>query len=106
MRLILRVLGTWLLGIGVVLAVIDGTRSLASNTLVMTPLSELWAGLHAQSLVDVEAFLASRMFAPMLEQAFAATLAFPAFGVFAIPGLVFALAGRTPTRQIGQFNEI
>lgn len=95
MRLILRILGTWLLGLALILLVIDGTKSLASNTLVLTSLGSIWTSLHPQSLQQVMAFFDSRMFASVLEGAFALLLSYPAFAVLGLPGIVLALVGRS-----------
>lgn len=99
MRLILRVLGTWLLGLAVVLIVIDGTKSLAASTLVMTPLAETWSSVHAPSLTAVQAFFETRFFADLLSGVFAALLTYPAFAVIAVPGLLLALIGRVRRQQ-------
>jgi hypothetical protein len=98
MRLVLRVAGTWLIGLALVLLVIDGTKSLAANMVVTTSLAELWMQVSAGSLESVRAFFASRFFADLLDAAFRAVLGYPAFAVFVVPGIVLALLGRTPKR--------
>jgi hypothetical protein len=105
MRLVLRVLGTWLLGIGFILLIIDGTRSLAVNAITMTPLSDTWTSLHPASLEATKAFLTSRLFGPILEPAMTAFLSFPSYAVFAVPGVILALLGRSRTRRIAQYTE-
>ena len=99
MRLILRVIGTWLIGLALVLLVIDGTKSLAANVVKFTALSDLWTQVNAASLEAVRVFFESRFFADLLDAAFAALLGYPAFAVFAAPGIVLALAGRKPRRE-------
>lgn len=99
MRLILRVLGTWLIGLALVLLVIDGTKSLGANTIVFTSLAELWTQIHPPSLGVVRAFFDSRFFADLLDAALAALLGYPAFAVFGVPGIVLALLGRKPQRE-------
>jgi len=94
MRLIFRVLGTWLLGLALVLVVIDGTKSLAANRLILTPLGETWSAVHAPSLAAVEAFFGTRFFADLLHGMLTALLAYPAFAVIAVPGIVLLLIGR------------
>ncbi len=101
MRVIFRIVGTWMLALAVVLIVIDGTKSLAANAVVTTSLAEYWAGLSGETLAAVEGFLASRLFAELLEQVLAATLAAPAFVVIGVPGLILAVLGRT--RQSRRF---
>lgn len=104
MRLIFRILGTWLLGLALILAVVDGTKSLASNEVVMTPLLDIWSFLSPSGLDAARAFFASRFFGTLLEPVFESVLTYPAFGVAAVPGIVFALLGRSryPRRYIRQ----
>jgi hypothetical protein len=99
MRLVLRIAGTWLIGLALVLVVIDGTRSLGANQLVFTSLANLWTQVHPPSLVSVEAFFESRFFAQLLDVALKALLDYPAFAVFGVLGVVLALAGRKPRRE-------
>jgi hypothetical protein len=99
MRLILRIAGTWLIGLALVLLVVDGTKSLAANALVFTALADLWAQVHAPSLEGVHAFFDSRFFADLLDAALDAILSYPAFAVFGIPGIVLAILGRKPHRE-------
>lgn len=99
MRLILRIAGTWLIGLALVLIVVDGTRSLGANRLVYMTLSELWTQVHPPSLDAVAAFFESRFFADLLDVALKTVLDYPAFAVFGVPGIVLALAGRKPRRE-------
>lgn len=99
MRLILRVLGTWLIGLALVLLVIDGTKSLGANGLVFTSLADLWMQIHPPSLDGVKAFFDSRFFEDLLDAALDAILNYPAFAVFGLPGIILALAGRKPQRE-------
>jgi hypothetical protein len=100
MRLFLRLVGTWLLGIALILLIIDGTRSLAANAIVITSLGDTWTWLHAQSLEEVRAFLATRFFGPLLDSAVAVTLALPGWLVLGIPGALIAWLGRTRRSRV------
>lgn len=100
MRLLFRIIGTWLLGMAVILLIIDGTRSLAASTIVFTSLGETWATIHAESLVEVRNFLASRFFGPLLESGIEFILALPGWLVLAIPGVLIAWMGRTRRARI------
>lgn len=104
MRLISRVIGTWLLGAAIVLVVIDGTRSLGSDTLVITSLGTDWRALNAQSLLGVNAFLAGRLSAPVLLPVLEWVLTLPGFVVLGLPGVAFLVAGRAkrPRRFVRQ----
>ena len=94
MRLILRILGTWLLGMAVILLVIDGTRSLAASALVTSSLGDTWNAVSAQSLVALRGFIDTRFFGPVLEPVLTALLGYPGFAVLGIPGLLLIIAGR------------
>ena len=99
MRLILRIAGTWLIGLALVLLVVDGTKSLGANALVFTSLADLWTTVHPPSLQAVSSFFESRFFAALLDLALKAVLNYPAFAVFGLPGIVLALLGRKPRRE-------
>lgn len=95
MRLFLRIIGTWLLGVALILLIIDGTRSLGANQLLFTSFAEDWAWLHAESLGIVREFFASRFFGLVLEPTFEAVLGFPGWAVLAVPGVLLAWLGRS-----------
>ena len=99
MRLFCRIIGTWFIALALVLAVIDGTKSLAANAVLTTSLSQLWTQVHAPSLAGTEAFFDSRFFADLLDVAMAALLSYPAFAVFGLAGVLLALLGRRPQRE-------
>jgi hypothetical protein len=99
MRLVLRILGTWLIGLALILLVIDGTKSLAGNEMVFTSFGEAWSQLHQPSLEGVSAFLESRFFADLLRVVLQNLLTYPAFAVLGVPGIVLALLGRRPRRE-------
>ena len=100
MRLILRVLGTLLIAFAVILIIIDGTRSLAANGLVLTPLEVTWESMHAVSLAAVRDFLGTRLFGPVLDPVVSAVLSFPGWAVIGVPGLLLAWAGRSRRERV------
>jgi hypothetical protein len=95
MRLIVRIIGTWLIGMAVILVVVDGTRSLAASALVTTSFGDTWTALLPDSLDQLRAFIDSRFFGPVLEPMLDAVLATPGFVVLGAPGVLLALAGRS-----------
>ncbi|UYN98965.1 MAG: hypothetical protein KIT02_13650 [Devosia sp.] len=99
MRLLFRIIGTWLIGLALIYLVVDGTRALASNSLVLTSLEQAWTNLHAPSLAGVSEFLDSRFFAALLDGVLRTLLTYPVFAVLGVPGIVFALMGRRPRRE-------
>lgn len=107
MRLFLRLLGTWLLGVALILLIIDGTRSLGANQLIFTSLADNWAWLNADSLAVVREFLAGRFFGMLLEPVSESILGFPGWAVLAVPGALLAWAGRSrKTRLFVRHDQI
>lgn len=107
MRLFLRLLGTWLLGVALILLIIDGTRSLGANQLQFTSLAEDWTWLNADSLAAVRQFLSTRFFGLLLEPVSEAILGFPGWAVLAVPGVLLAWAGRSrKTRLFVRHDQI
>jgi hypothetical protein len=100
MRLILRVLGTWLVAVALILVVVDGTKSLGASRLVFTSLADTWSFVHAESLAGLRSFLATRYFGPLLETVVEAILGFPGWAVLAVPGLVLAWLGRSKRTRL------
>src|SRR5665213_152595 len=95
MRLLLRIVGTLLIALAVILLIIDGTKSLAANGVVWTPLSDTWSRINAQSLDSLKTFLETRLFGPPLEALVSAILGFPGWAVIGVPGILLAWAGRS-----------
>ena len=95
MRLIVRVLGTWLVGAALILLIIDGTKSLGADHLVLTSFEQTWSWINAESLAAARTFIASRLFGPVLEVSVNAILAFPGWAVLAVPGALLAWLGRS-----------
>jgi hypothetical protein len=95
MRLLLRILGTWLLGVALILLIIDGTRSLGASRLLFTSFAENWIWLHADSLTVVREFVTTRFFGLVLEPGLDVLLALPGWVVLAVPGVLLAWLGRS-----------
>lgn len=97
MRYIVRVVSTWFLGLALILLIVDGTRSLAANAVVMTPLAESWQSVHAASWEVVYDGLANAM--PPLSGQFAdLVFSWPGWIIFSVLGILFALAGHKRAR--------
>ncbi|MEQ1768279.1 MAG: hypothetical protein ABL879_00410 [Devosia sp.] len=100
MRLLLRTLGTLLIAVAMILLIIDGTKSLAANTIVTTSLNDSWQQIHAASLEQFRTFLASRFFGAVLETVASAILNFPGWAVIGLPGIFLAWAGRSRRERV------
>jgi Na+/phosphate symporter len=99
MRAVLRFLGTWIIGLGLIMLIIDGTKSLASKSITWTSLENIWTQLTPTTLEATFSFLESRYFAYLLQSGLSAVLSYPAFAVIGILGIVLALVGRRPRRE-------
>ena len=99
MRLVFRIAGTWLIGLAFVLLVVDGTKSLAGNGVVLTTLGHAWSGLHLASLEAFGALSEGQLFADLLGHVLTQVLAWPAFAVAGVPGILMLLIGRVPRRE-------
>ena len=95
MRLLLRLTGTWLLALALILLIVDGTKSLGANAIVWTTLGALWTQIHVASLEGFMAFITSRFFDVVLKPAADFVLALPAWVVFGVPGIILAIMGRS-----------
>ncbi|MDB5562778.1 MAG: hypothetical protein JWN11_2196 [Hyphomicrobiales bacterium] len=95
MKLFLRVLGTWLLALAVILLIIDGTKSLAASALMTTSMGDTWVAVNAQSLEITRQFLSTRFFWPLLDPVFTALLKLPGFAATGVPGLLLAFLFRS-----------
>lgn len=107
MRLLLRIIGTILLAAALILIILDGTRSLGENSLVLTSLGATWEIVHKESLAQLRAFIETRFFGPLLDGVINAILSFPGWAVLGIPGALLAWLGRSKrTRVFVKQNQI
>ena len=98
-RFLLRASGFLLLAAAFASLVVDGTRSIAAQTVLQFPLGDTVAwlgGAGFRALLD----RAAQWPAP-LAQAFAGLLAVPSWIVTAVLGFALLLAGRPPRPRIG-----
>ena len=98
LRFLSRFLGIWLLAAALVMAVVDGAKSIAASHLVLTPLSETWAMLAALGEASgAEAVDAARLPWP-LDAALPLLFSVPTVAALAVPALLFLVAGRKRRR--------
>lgn len=99
MRRILRILGALLLAVAMVLLVMDGTHTLASSALVVTPLGGAWSGFFPGTLEPARIFIETSVHPLLWEPVATTLLSWPGWAVLGGLGAVLALAGRTPNRR-------
>lgn len=106
MRLIFRLMGTWFLGAALVLIIVDGTKTLAANALVMTSLADGWQVIHAQSYVFMVEMAEQNGQSWMWDIASTTLLSWPAWAVIGVPGILFAIIGRTAASRAHSYDHV
>jgi hypothetical protein len=100
MKFVLRVFGTWMIALAVILIVVDGTKSLAANAPVLTSVASLWQSLHAESWTAVESFIVSYL-VPFSAGGLAyAVLSVPGWALSGGIGLVALFIGRKRRKPV------
>ncbi|MCS0503056.1 hypothetical protein [Ancylobacter mangrovi] len=97
-RFLLRFVGMWLLAGGFVALVLDGVRSIASSSLVMTPLGVTWLATSETSLARAEDLVSSNLPGATWETVMVPLLQAPLFAVLGVLGLLLILIGRPKRR--------
>ena len=100
--LFLRILGLLFLATGFVSLVVDGVASIASASLVMTPLGQAWFNVHPASLNLVQAVIERYTFPFLWDPLFVSVLFLPGWIVFAVIGAALYYLGhrRTPSSVV------
>lgn len=92
-RFLLRALGYWSLALAVVLAVMDGAKSIASSAILFTPLGKTWFDLSPGTL-NLSQAVVQRGVAPWLwDPVIQSILTLPTFAVLAALSLVLVRLG-------------
>ncbi len=100
MKLVARVIGTWMTALALILIVVDGTKSLAANQPVMTSLASYWEGLDMASFEAVQGLIATYL-VPFAAGGLAeAVLSVPAFALAGGLGLVALFFGRKRRKPV------
>ena len=66
MRRLLRLIGTWLMALALIVALVDLTHSVEAGQVLVTGLGAQWQVLDPTSLAALDGFLHSRLFGPVL----------------------------------------
>lgn len=94
MGFVVRTVGILLFAAAFIALVADGVRSLAVDTLVWTPLGQLWAALSADSLAAAESLVKTRLDPYLWDNGIEPVLGWPGFAVVGVVGLVLLILGR------------
>lgn len=103
MRALLRLLSMVALAVAVIAGVLDATRSIAAEALVMTPLGHSWESLSPATLEAFETSVGGVLPAFAWDAAVRPLLGVPGFAFFAGLALVLYVAGRRPSRRPGRY---
>jgi hypothetical protein len=98
-RFLSRFLGVWLVAAALVAATVDGAKSIAASSLVLTPFGETWGALAAMAQSGAEGSDAAALSWP-LDVALAWLLSAPTVAVLAALSFLFLAAGRRRRRAL------
>ncbi len=99
MSFLLRITGTWLLGMSVVLLVMDGTKSLAASNFVATSVGNIWILAHAESLSWLQQTSTQGSLRIVWEVIGLPMLEWPGWIMFGLPGVFLIFVGRSEKRR-------
>jgi hypothetical protein len=105
-RFVFRILATFSLAVAVVMAVLDATRSIASDAIVLTPLWESWQTVSPASYGAAEAAVSEVLVPYVWDPVILTLLSAPGFAVFGVLALLLYMIGRRPERRAGRFASI
>jgi hypothetical protein len=98
-RFLSRVIAVLLLCVAVVLAVLDATRSVAANELVLTPLGTSWFTVSPGTLNLAQALVQRYTLPQIWDPGMIWVLSMPGFAVIAVLALLFYLMGSKRRRR-------
>jgi hypothetical protein len=95
-RALFRLLSMIALAVAVIMAVLDATRSIAAETLVLTPLASSWASVSPSTLESLRQSMTQSLPPILWDPIMKTLLAQPGFVIFAALALLLAMIGRRP----------
>ena len=100
-RFVLRFIGLLLFAAAFILVIIDGTKWITNNTLMLTSIRALWENIHAGSLAALRPTITGHVGVWMWELVFVPVLNAPSWAVFGALGIVLLVLGRKKKPLIG-----
>ncbi len=95
---IIRFIGIFIFLLGLISLAVDGTKSLASEEIVITSLEEFWMEVHSKSFdafqVAAEGYLPAFLNDTLLDS----VLSFPLWVILGVLGVLLSWVGRKRTR--------
>ena len=92
--IVFRLIGLVLILLAVIAFVVDGTKSLAENKLVITALGQHWFNLHPSSLNTLQAAIERNVNPFLWDPVVFTIIQWPAWAVLVVLGLLFYWIGR------------
>lgn len=102
-RFLFRSLATLCLAVAVIMAVVDATRSIASSSLVTTPLLSSWSAASPRTLSGFQNVVTAYLPPVIWDPVTVGLLRLPGFLIFIGLALLFYAVGRTPREGIDRF---
>ena len=102
-RFLFRLMATFALAVGVIMAVLDVTRTIAASRPVLTPLGESWRGVSAATLERTQSFIMENAHPLVWNPVMVFILDLPGFVVFGVLAFLLYAIGHRPERRIGRF---
>jgi hypothetical protein len=99
-RFLLRLIGLVCLATAFILLVYDGMRSMASNRLALTSVSEFWDMLQSTGTQDFQHYVESHV-PGLWDTVMVPVLSAPSWGALAVCGVLLMLLGRRRKPLIG-----
>jgi len=100
-RFVLRFLGLICLAAAFILAIYDGTRSIAANRVFLTSVRTLWELISANSLTQMKPLLSPYAGGVLWDPGLVSILNAPAFTLLGCLGVVLLMLGRRKKPLIG-----
>lgn len=102
-KALLRLLSMICLSVAVIMAVLDTTRSIASETLVMTPLAASWASMSPTTLETFRITITQDVSPLAWDAVMVSLLTLPGFIFFAALAALLAVGGRRKVEHPSRF---
>jgi hypothetical protein len=100
-RFFLRVIGLFSLAAAFILVIYDGTKSIASNAVILTSVRALWDTLSAGSLASLRPLIEQSAVPYLWDPVFTTFLSWPSWAVLAVLGIALIVLGRKKKPLIG-----
>lgn len=102
-RFLFRLTSTIMLAVGVIMAVLDVTRTIAAGRPVLTSLEASWRSVAPGTLAQTQSFIMENGHPLIWNPMATFIIGQPGFAVFGVLALLFYAIGHRPERRVGRF---